>query len=82
VIRSDYVTRLKAWLVAQGANIPVTEKAEAALHERRILSIPDLLARAGGIICASVEYHGSTRESALQTPRAGCGWPCRSGAGV
>jgi glutamate dehydrogenase (NAD(P)+) len=67
VIREDNVARLKTKLVAQGANIPITAAAEAALHARSILSIPDFIANAGGVICASVEYHGGTQRQAFET---------------
>jgi glutamate dehydrogenase (NAD(P)+) len=67
VICADNVGRLKARLVLQGANIPVTPDAEAALHARGVLSIPDFIANAGGVICASVEYHGGNESSALTT---------------
>lgn len=67
VIRKDNVERLKARLIAQGANIPVTHEAEAVLHEKGVLSIPDFLCNAGGVICASVEYHGGNERSAMQT---------------
>jgi len=67
VIRQDNVTRIDAKLIAQGANIPVTAEAEAALHERGILSIPDFVTNAGGVICAAVEYHGGTQTQAFQT---------------
>lgn len=67
VVREDNVARLNAKLVAQGANIPITEAAEAALHARGILSIPDFIANAGGVICAAVEYHGGTQGQAFQT---------------
>ncbi len=69
VIRADNVDRLKAKMVAQGANIPVTEEAEQALYDRGILSVPDFIANAGGVICAAVEYHGGTQTSALETIR-------------
>ena len=29
--------------------------------------IPDFIANAGGVICASVEYHGGTQSQAFQT---------------
>ena len=29
--------------------------------------LPDFIANAGGVICASVEYHGGTQAQALQT---------------
>ena len=67
VLRKDNVDSLKARLVAQGANIPVTDEAEAALQARGILSIPDFIANAGGVICAAVEYHGGTQGQAFQT---------------
>ena len=65
VLRADNVDRLRAKLVIQGANIPVTPEAEATLHERKILSVPDFIANAGGVICGSVEYHGGTQTGAI-----------------
>ena len=35
------------------------------MHERGILSIPDFIANAGGVICAAVEYHGGSRQAAF-----------------
>jgi glutamate dehydrogenase (NAD(P)+) len=67
VIRADNVARLKAKLVPQGANIPITPEAEAALHRRGVLTIPDFIANAGGVICGAVEYHGGTQTTAFQT---------------
>lgn len=67
VIRSDNVGRLKTRLILQGANIPITPDAEATLHRHGVLCIPDFIANAGGVICASVEYHGGTQNSALAT---------------
>ncbi len=66
VIRKDNVGRLKTKLVAQGANIPFTLEAEAILHEKGTLVLPDFIANAGGVICAAVEYHGGTQSQALQ----------------
>ncbi len=65
VIREDNVNRLNCKMVLQGANIPATEAAEAKLHERGVLCVPDIIANAGGVICASVEYHGGTEATAL-----------------
>ena len=67
VIRKDNVNRLKTKLVPQGANIPFTPEAERILHEKGTLVIPDFIANAGGVICASVEYHGGTEAQALAT---------------
>ena len=53
--------------MAQGANIPITEAAEARLHAKGILNLPDFIANAGGVICAAVEYHGGNETLAMQT---------------
>jgi len=68
--RPDVVTEanadvLDARLVIEGANIPVSEAAEKMLHDRGILVIPDFVANAGGVITASVEYHGGTEAHAF-----------------
>lgn len=58
---------LKCKIVLQGANIPVTARAERILHDNGILSVPDFVANAGGVICASVEYKGGTQKQAFET---------------
>jgi glutamate dehydrogenase (NAD(P)+) len=65
VLRADNVEWLKTKLVLQGANIPATAEAERRLNERGILSLPDIIANAGGVICAAVEYRGGTEQMAL-----------------
>ncbi len=65
VIHMDNVDRLDCKLFLQGANIPATLDAEARLHERGILSVPDFIANAGGVICAAVEYHDGTQSGAM-----------------
>lgn len=67
VINRDNVERLKTSLVAEGANIPITEEAEKVLHDKGILCIPDFIANAGGVICGAVEYSGGTKTSAFQS---------------
>jgi glutamate dehydrogenase (NAD(P)+) len=65
VVREDNMHRLKTRLVLQGANIPFTAGAEAALHKRGVLVVPDFVANAGGVICAAMEYHGATPSAAF-----------------
>jgi glutamate dehydrogenase/leucine dehydrogenase len=65
VVRADNVDLVKARLIVQGANIPVTPEAERRLHERGILSIPDFIANAGGVICAATEFRGGTKAGAF-----------------
>jgi glutamate dehydrogenase (NAD(P)+) len=67
VITVDNVGRLHTRLIAQGANIPISAEAESVLHQRGVLSIPDFIANAGGVICAAVEYHGGTQKGAFET---------------
>jgi glutamate dehydrogenase (NAD(P)+) len=56
---------VKAKLVLEGANIPVTTEAEATLHDRGVLCLPDWVVNAGGVICASAEYAGEGRARAF-----------------
>jgi len=65
VIRADNVMRLKTRLVVEGANIPLTMDAEQALHDRGVIVVPDFIANAGGVICASIEYRGGTQRAAF-----------------
>lgn len=67
VIHAGNVGELRAKLVIEGANIPVTPEAERVLHERGVLCVPDFIANAGGVICAAMEYKGATEGAALQT---------------
>ncbi len=60
VVNEANVHRLKARLVVQGANIPVTPGAERYLHDQGVLCVPDFIANAGGVICAAMEYEGAS----------------------
>jgi glutamate dehydrogenase (NAD(P)+) len=66
VLRESNVETLKARLVLQGANIPATPGAERRMHERGILSVPDFIANAGGVIAAAVEHHGGSEKAAFE----------------
>lgn len=67
VLHEGNVEGVRARMIVQGANIPITRAAEARLHERGILAVPDFIANAGGVICAAVEYAGGTRSGAFAT---------------
>ncbi|MCP3960905.1 MAG: Glu/Leu/Phe/Val dehydrogenase [bacterium] len=67
VIDERNAVRLKCKLILQGANIPVTARGERILHDSGIVSVPDFVANAGGVICASVEYRGGTQKQAFET---------------
>jgi glutamate dehydrogenase (NAD(P)+) len=59
VVHEGNVHRLKARLVVEGGNIPVTYGAEKYLHEKGVLVIPDFIANSGAVICSSIEYRGA-----------------------
>jgi glutamate dehydrogenase (NAD(P)+) len=56
---------LRARLVLEGANIPITEAAERRLHARGVTVVPDFVANAGGVITAAFEYQGATETAAF-----------------
>ncbi|HHV24857.1 MAG TPA: Glu/Leu/Phe/Val dehydrogenase [Methanosarcina sp.] len=66
VINESNVHLLNTKLIMEGANIPVTEKAEKILYEAGILYVPDFIANAGGVICAASEYQGATQYAAFE----------------
>jgi glutamate dehydrogenase (NAD(P)+) len=65
VLTRENADKLDCKLFLQGANIPATIEAEEILHQRGIVSIPDFIANAGGVICAAVEYQGSGEAAAF-----------------
>jgi glutamate dehydrogenase/leucine dehydrogenase len=69
VIGVSNVARLNTKLILQGANIPITREAEEILHGRGVLSVPDFIANAGGVICAAIEYQGGTHAGAFAVIR-------------
>jgi glutamate dehydrogenase (NAD(P)+) len=66
VVTEENVHRLKAKLVVQGANIPLTLGAERYLHDKGVLCVPDFIANAGGVICAAMEYQGASQATVFQ----------------
>lgn len=65
VIHEGNAAVVKARLILQGANIPATKTAEEALAQRGILSVPDFIANAGGVIMAAMEYAGKSEQEAF-----------------
>ena len=47
---------IKARLIVEGANAPVTEDADEYLSEDGVLIVPDILANAGGVIVSYFEW--------------------------
>jgi len=55
-IRADNADRIKAKLVAEAANGPTSPEADAILHDKGIVVLPDILANAGGVTVSYFEW--------------------------
>ncbi|HEX6940585.1 MAG TPA: Glu/Leu/Phe/Val dehydrogenase dimerization domain-containing protein [Longimicrobiales bacterium] len=56
VIHGDNVDQVRARLIVEGANGPITPFADARLEERGVPVVPDILANAGGVTVSYFEW--------------------------
>jgi glutamate dehydrogenase (NAD(P)+) len=56
VITADNADKVKAKIIVEGANGPVTPTADEILEEKGILVLPDILANAGGVVVSYFEW--------------------------
>lgn len=58
VINETNKDRIKAKVIVEAGNIPMSERIEEELFTRGILIVPDFVANAGGVISSYAEYRG------------------------
>jgi len=56
VIDKDNASKIQAKVIIEMANGPITEEAYSILEENQIISAPDILANAGGVIVSYFEW--------------------------
>lgn len=56
VINTGNMSKIKARLIIEGANGPVTSEADAYLHKHGTRIVPDVLANGGGVIVSYFEW--------------------------
>ena len=56
VIDAEIAAKVKTKLVIEAANAPVTAGGAAVLEERKIPTVPDILANAGGVVVSYFEW--------------------------
>ena len=56
VINESNAAKIKAPLIIEAANAPITPEADEKLHERGVIILPDILANAGGVTVSYFEW--------------------------
>jgi glutamate dehydrogenase (NAD(P)+) len=56
VITADNAAKVKASIICEGANGPITPTADEILFEKGVLVLPDILANAGGVVVSYFEW--------------------------
>jgi glutamate dehydrogenase (NAD(P)+) len=68
VITSENAAQVKAQIVCEGANGPVTPTADEILDDKGILVLPDILANAGGVVVSYFEWVQGLQEYFWKEP--------------
>ncbi|MCC7299850.1 MAG: Glu/Leu/Phe/Val dehydrogenase [Verrucomicrobia bacterium] len=57
--------RIKARVIAEGANGPTSPEADEILHNKGVFIIPDILCNAGGVFVSYLEYTQETQQEQM-----------------
>ena len=68
VITSENAALIKAQIVCEGANGPVTPTGDEILDDRGVLVLPDILANAGGVVVSYFEWVQGLQEYFWKEP--------------
>jgi len=56
VIGEEEAKNVKAKVIVEGANGPITKKGDRILEEKKVIVIPDILANSGGVLVSYLEW--------------------------
>ncbi|MBI4019508.1 MAG: Glu/Leu/Phe/Val dehydrogenase [Candidatus Aenigmarchaeota archaeon] len=65
-ITEKNMNKIKAKILVEAANIPMTPEIEERFHAKGVIVIPDFIANAGGVISSYAEYVGKNPEEMLK----------------
>jgi glutamate dehydrogenase/leucine dehydrogenase len=65
VITGENAGRVRAGIIAEGANAPLTPAADEILNARKVFIIPDILCNAGGVFVSYLEYTQETQRDQI-----------------
>jgi glutamate dehydrogenase (NAD(P)+) len=68
VITSENADRVKAGIICEGANGPLTPGADEILEDKGVLILPDVLANAGGVVVSYFEWVQGLQEYFWKEP--------------
>jgi glutamate dehydrogenase (NAD(P)+) len=65
VVTEANAGRIRAKMIAEGANAPLTPPADEILNTRNVFIIPDILCNAGGVFVSYLEYTQETQRDQM-----------------
>jgi glutamate dehydrogenase (NAD(P)+) len=68
VITTDNADKVKAMIICEGANGPITPSADEILEDKGVLILPDILANAGGVVVSYFEWVQGLQEYFWKEP--------------